>query len=191
MDDARETEEAGTPPFGDESSIGKRRGTAMTVVAGLALVAVLGGAVWASGALSGLSDPAAQKPVAEQVGSADKREHGVTVSVKADGWTDAVGPFDFAAVGEDGAVAKEDEVKPGENVSLKLAGGVYLLPVISIPTAADGRTTWSLPAEISFILPPVDPGDEAAVEAVIAALPRGGARDGPLPSVRQARGFLL
>lgn len=55
----------------------------------------------------------------------------------------------------------------------------------SIPTASDGKSTWSVPAsqmvmvedgkaapsEVSFTLLPVDPTDEAAVEAVTASLP--------------------
>lgn len=178
--DAAEGDEAGT----DEAP--KRPRKALAIAAGLALVAVLGiGGAWVTGAFSGGEAPEAVKDAATSVQAAVKGEAKVSISAKADGWTEDLPAFGYAVVDEEGKTAEEGELTPGEALSLTLPDGVYAVSITSIPTKADGVGTWALPAsqmlqvvdgqatpsEISFTLLPVDPSDAEAVEAVTATLP--------------------
>ena len=159
---------------------------ALAIAAGLALVAVLGiGGAWATGAFSGGEAPEAVKDAATSVQAAVKGEAKVSISAKADGWTEELPAFGYAVVDEEGKTADEGELTPGEALSLTLPDGVYAVSITSIPTKADGAGTWAPPAsqmlqvvdgqatpsEISFTLLPVDPADAEAVEAVTANLP--------------------
>ena len=159
---------------------------ALAIAAGLALVAVLGiGGAWATGAFSGGEAPEAVKDAATSVQAAVKGEAKVSISAKADGWTEDLPAFGYAVVDEEGKTAEEGELAPGEALSLTLPDGVYAVSITSIPTKADGVGTWAPPAsqmlqvvdgeatpsEISFTLLPVDPADAEAVEAVTANLP--------------------
>lgn len=159
---------------------------ALAIAAGLALVAVLGiGGAWATGAFSGGEAPEAVKDAATSVQAAVKGEAKVSISAKADGWTEELPAFGYAVVDEEGKTADEGELTPGEALSLTLPDGVYAVSITSIPTKADGVGTWAPPAsqmlqvvdgqatpsEISFTLLPVDPADAEAVEAVTANLP--------------------
>lgn len=164
----------------------KRPRKALAIAAGLALVAVLGiGGAWATGAFSGGEAPEAVKDAATSVQAAVKGEAKVSISAKADGWTEDLPAFGYAVVDEEGKTADEGELTPGEALSLTLPDGVYAVSITSIPTKADGVGTWAPPAsqmlqvvdgqatpsEISFTLLPVDPADAEAVEAVTANLP--------------------
>lgn len=164
----------------------KRPRKALAVAAGLALVAVLGiGGAWVTGAFSGGEAPEAVKDAATSVQAAVKGEAKVSISAKADGWTEDLPAFGYAVVDEEGKTAEEGELTPGEALSLTLPDGVYAVSITSIPTKADGVGTWAPPAsqmlqvvdgeatpsEISFTLLPVDPSDAEAVEAVTANLP--------------------
>lgn len=159
---------------------------ALAIAAGLALVAVLGiGGAWVTGAFSGGEAPEAVKDAATSVQAAVKGEAKVSISAKADGWTEELPAFGYAVVDEEGKTADEGELTPGEALSLTLPDGVYAVSITSIPTKADGVGTWAPPAsqmlqvvdgeatpsEISFTLLPVDPADAEAVEAVTANLP--------------------
>lgn len=173
----------------DEAETGeapKRPRKALAIAAGLALVAVLGiGGAWATGAFSGGEAPEAVKDAATSVQAAVKGEAKVSISTKADGWTEELPAFGYAVVDEEGKTADEGELTPGEALSLTLPDGVYAVSITSIPTKADGVGTWAPPAsqmlqvvdgeatpsEISFTLLPVDPSDAEAVEAVTANLP--------------------
>lgn len=178
--DAAEGDEAGT----DEAP--KRPRKALAIAAGLALVAVLGiGGAWATGAFSGGEAPEAVKDAATSVQAAVKGEAKVSISAKADGWTEELPGIGYAVVDEEGKTADEGELTPGEKLSITLPDGVYAVSITSIPTKADGVGTWAPPAsqmlqvvdgeatpsEISFTLLPVDPADAEAVEAVTANLP--------------------
>lgn len=178
--DANERDEVET----DEAP--KRPRKALAIAAGLALVAVLGiGGAWATGAFSGGEAPEAVKDAATSVQAAVKGEAKVSISAKADGWTEELPAFGYAVVDEEGKTADEGELTPGEALSLTLPDGVYAVSITSIPTKADGVGTWAPPAsqmlqvvdgqatpsEISFTLLPVDPADAEAVEAVTANLP--------------------
>lgn len=164
----------------------KRPRKALAIAAGLALVAVLGiGGAWVTGAFSGGEAPEAVKDAATSVQAAVKGEAKVSISAKADGWTEELPAFGYAVVDEEGETADEGELTPGEALSLTLPDGVYAVSITSIPTKADGVGTWAPPAsqmlqvvdgeatpsEISFTLLPVDPADAEAVEAVTANLP--------------------
>lgn len=164
----------------------KRPRKALAIAAGLALVAVLGiGGAWVTGAFSGGEAPEAVKDAATSVQAAVKGEAKVSISAKADGWTEELPAFGYAVVDEEGKTADEGELTPGEALSLTLPDGVYAVSITSIPTKADGVGTWAPPAsqmlqvvdgeatpsEISFTLLPVDPSDAEAVEAVTANLP--------------------
>lgn len=164
----------------------KRPRKALAIAAGLALVAVLGiGGAWATGAFSGGEAPEAVKDAATSVQAAVKGEAKVSISAKADGWTEDLPAFGYAVVDEEGKTADEGELTPGEALSLTLPDGVYAVSITSIPTKADGVGTWAPPAsrmlqvvdgeatpsEISFTLLPVNPADAEAVEAVTANLP--------------------
>lgn len=164
----------------------KRPRKALAIAAGLALVAVLGiGGAWVTGAFSGGEAPEAVKDAATSVQAAVKGEAKVSISAKADGWTEDLPAFGYAVVDEEGKTAEEGELTPGEAISLTLPDGVYAVSITSIPTKADGVGTWAPPAsqmlqvvdgeatpsEISFTLLPVDPADAEAVEAVTANLP--------------------
>lgn len=159
---------------------------ALAIAAGLALVAVLGiGGAWATGAFSGGEAPEAVKDAATSVQAAVKGEAKVSISAKADGWTEDLPAFGYAVVDEEGKTTDEGELTPGEALSLTLPDGVYAVSITSIPTKADGAGTWAPPAsqmlqvvdgqatpsEISFTLLPVDPADAEAVEAMTANLP--------------------
>ena len=178
--DADERDEAGA----DEAP--KRPRKAIAIAAGLALVAALGiGGAWATGAFSGGEAPEAVKDAATSVQAAVKGEAKVSISAKADGWTEELPGIGYAVVDEEGKTADEGELTPGESLSLTLPDGVYAVSITSIPTKADGVGTWAPPAsqmlqvvdgeatpsEISFTLLPVDPADAEAVEAVTANLP--------------------
>lgn len=178
--DANERDEVET----DEAP--KRPRKALAIAAGLALVAVLGiGGAWVTGAFSGGEAPEAVKDAATSVQAAVKGEAKVSISAKADGWTEDLPAFGYAVVDEEGKTAEEGELTPGEALSLTLPDGVYAVSITSIPTKADGVGTWAPPAsqmlqvvdgeatpsEISFTLLPVDPSDAEAVEAVTATLP--------------------
>ena len=178
--DADERDEVGT----DEAP--KRPRKALAIAAGLALVAVLGiGGAWVTGAFSGGEAPEAVKDAATSVQAAVKGEAKVSISAKADGWTEDLPGIGYAVVDEEGKTAEEGELTPGEALSLTLPDGVYAVSITSIPTKADGVGTWAPPAsqmlqvvdgeatpsEISFTLLPVDPADVEAVEAVTANLP--------------------
>lgn len=178
--DAAEGEEA------EPDDAPKRPRKAFAIAAGLALVAVLGiGGAWATGAFSGGEAPEAVKDAATSVQAAVKGEAKVSISAKADGWTEGLPAFGYAVVDEEGETAEEGELTPGEALSLTLPDGVYAVSITSIPTKADGVGTWAPPAsqmlqvvdgqatpsEISFTLLPVDPADAEAVEAVTANLP--------------------
>lgn len=178
--DANERDEVET----DEAP--KRPRKALAIAAGLALVAVLGiGGAWVTGAFSGGEAPEAVKDAATSVQAAVKGEAKVSISAKADGWTEELPAFGYAVVDEEGKTADEGELTPGEALSLTLPDGVYAVSITSIPTKADGVGTWAPPAsqmlqvvdgqatpsEISFTLLPVDPADAEAVEAVTANLP--------------------
>ncbi len=178
--DADERDEAGA----DEAP--KRPRKAIAIAAGLALVAALGiGGAWATGAFSGGEAPEAVKDAATSVQAAVKGEAKVSISAKADGWTEELPAFGYAVVDEEGKTADEGELTPGKALSLTLPDGVYAVSITSIPTKADGVGTWAPPAsqmlqvvdgqatpsEISFTLLPVDPADAEAVEAVTANLP--------------------
>ena len=172
---------------GDAAQAPKRpRRRAAAIAAGLALLAVLGvGGAWAAGAFSGGEAPDAVKDAATSVQAAVNGEAKVSISAKADGWAEDLPAFGFAVVGEDGEVAEEGELTPGEALSLTLPDGVYAVSITSIPTKADGVGTWAPPAsqmlqvvdgratpsEVSFTLLPVNPADAEAVEAVTASLP--------------------
>ena len=177
---AAEDDEAGT------GEAPKRPRKALAIAAGLALVAVLGiGGAWATGAFSGGEAPEAVKDAAASVQAAVKGEAKVSISAKADGWTEELPAFGYAVVDEEGKTADEGELTPGESLTLTLPDGVYAVSITSIPTKADGVGTWAPPAsqmlqvvdgqatpsEISFTLLPVDPADAEAVEAVTANLP--------------------
>lgn len=164
----------------------KRPRKALAIAAGLALVAVLGiGGAWVTGAFSGGEAPEVVKDAATSVQAAVKGEAKVSISAKADGWTEDLSAFGYAVVDEEGKTAEEGELTPGEAISLTLPDGVYAVSITSIPTKADGVGTWAPPAsqmlqvvdgeatpsEISFTLLPVDPADAEAVEAVTANLP--------------------
>lgn len=164
----------------------KRPRKALAIAAGLALVAVLGiGGAWVTGAFSGGEAPEAVKDAATSVQAAVKGEAKVSISAKADGWTEDLPAFGYAVVDEEGKTAEEGELTPGEAISLTLPDGVYAVSITSIPTKADGVGTWAPPAsqmlqvvdgqatpsEISFTLLPVNPADAEAVEAVTANLP--------------------
>lgn len=164
----------------------KRPRKALAIAAGLALVAVLGiGGAWVTGAFSGGEAPEAVKDAATSVQAAVKGEAKVSISAKADGWTEELPAFGYAVVDEEGETADEGELTPGEALSLTLPDGVYAVSITSIPTKADGVGTWAPPAsqmlqvvdgqatpsEISFTLLPVNPADAEAVEAVTANLP--------------------
>lgn len=178
--DAAEGDEAGT------DGAPKRPRKAIAIAAGLALVAALGiGGAWATGAFSGGEAPEAVKDAATSVQAAVKGEAKVSISAKADGWTEELPGIGYAVVDEEGKTADEGELTPGESLSLTLPDGVYAVSITSIPTKADGVGTWAPPAsqmlqvvdgeatpsEISFTLLPVDPADAEAVEAVTANLP--------------------
>lgn len=178
--DANERDEIET----DEAP--KRPRKALAIAAGLALVAVLGiGGAWVTGAFSGGEAPEAVKDAATSVQAAVKGEAKVSISAKADGWTEELPAFGYAVVDEEGKTADEGELTPGEALSLTLPDGVYAVSITSIPTKADGVGTWAPPAsqmlqvvdgeatpsEISFTLLPVNPADAEAVEAVTANLP--------------------
>lgn len=178
--DADERDEAGA----DEAP--KRPRKAIAIATGLALVAALGiGGAWATGAFSGGEAPEAVKDAATSVQAAVKGEAKVSISAKADGWTEELPGIGYAVVDEEGKTADEGELTPGESLSLTLPDGVYAVSITSIPTKADGVGTWAPPAsqmlqvvdgeatpsEISFTLLPVDPADAEAVEAVTANLP--------------------
>lgn len=178
--DANERDEVET----DEAP--KRPRKALAIAAGLALVAVLGiGGAWVTGAFSGGEAPEAVKDAATSVQAAVKGEAKVSISAKADGWTEDLPAFGYAVVDEEGKTAEEGELTPGEAISLTLPDGVYAVSITSIPTKADGVGTWAPPAsqmlqvvdgeatpsEISFTLLPVNPADAEAVEAVTANLP--------------------
>ena len=178
--DANERDEVET----DEAP--KRPRKALAIAAGLALVAVLGiGGAWVTGAFSGGEAPEAVKDAATSVQAAVKGEAKVSISAKADGWTEELPAFGYAVVDEEGKTADEGELTPGEALSLTLPDGVYAVSITSIPTKADGVGTWAPPAsqmlqvvdgeatpsEISFTLLPVNPADAEAVEAVTANLP--------------------
>lgn len=172
---------------GDAAQARKRpRRRAAAIAAGLALVAVLGvGGAWAAGAFSGGEAPYAVKDAATSVQAAVKGEAKVSISAKADGWTEDLPAFGFAVVDEEGETAEEGELTPGGALSLTLPDGVYAVSITSIPTKADGVGTWAPPAsqmlqvvdgratpsEVSFTLLPVNPADAEAVEAVTASLP--------------------
>lgn len=164
----------------------KRPRKALAIAAGLALVAVLGiGGAWVTGAFSGGEAPEAVKDAATSVQAAVRGEAKVSISAKADGWTEELPAFGYAVVDEEGKTADEGELTPGKALSLTLPDGVYAVSITSIPTKADGVGTWappasqmlqvvdgeSTPSEISFTLLPVDPADAEAVEAVTANLP--------------------
>lgn len=164
----------------------KRPRKALAIAAGLALVAVLGiGGAWVTGAFSGGEAPEAVKDAATSVQAAVKGEAKVSISAKADGWTEELPGIGYAVVDEEGKTAEEGELTPGEAISLTLPDGVYAVSITSIPTKADGVGTWAPPAsqmlqvvdgeatpsEISFTLLPVNPADAEAVEAVTANLP--------------------
>lgn len=164
----------------------KRPRKALAIAAGLALVAVLGiGGAWVTGAFSGGEAPEAVKDAATSVQAAVKGEAKVSISAKADGWTEELPAFGYAVVDEEGKTADEGELTPGKALSLTLPDGVYAVSITSIPTKADGVGTWAPPAsqmlqvvdgeatpsEISFTLLPVNPADAEAVEAVTANLP--------------------
>lgn len=164
----------------------KRPRKALAIAAGLALVAVLGiGGAWVTGAFFGGEAPEAVKDAATSVQAAVKGEAKVSISAKADGWTEELPAFGYAVVDEEGKTADEGELTPGKALSLTLPDGVYAVSITSIPTKADGVGTWAPPAsqmlqvvdgqatpsEISFTLLPVDPADAEAVEAVTANLP--------------------
>ena len=164
----------------------KRPRKALAIAAGLALVAVLGiGGAWVTGAFSGGEAPEVVKDAATSVQAAVKGEAKVSISAKADGWTEELPAFGYAVVDEEGKTADEGELTPGEAISLTLPDGVYAVSITSIPTKADGVGTWAPPAsqmlqvvdgqatpsEISFTLLPVNPADAEAVEAVTANLP--------------------
>ena len=178
--DADERDEAGT------GEAPKRPRKALAIAAGLALLAVLGiGGAWATGAFSGGEAPEAVKDAVTTVQAAVKGEAKVSISAKADGWTEDLPAFGYAVVDEEGKTADEGELTPGKALSLTLPDGVYAVSITSIPTKADGVGTWAPPAsqmlqvvdgeatpsEISFTLLPVDPSDAEAVEAVTAHLP--------------------
>lgn len=178
--DAAERDEVET----DEAP--KRPRKALAIAAGLALVAVLGiGGAWVTGAFSGGEAPEAVKDAATSVQAAVKGEAKVSISAKADGWTEDLPAFGYAVVDEEGKTADEGELTPGKALSLTLPDGVYAVSITSIPTKADGVGTWAPPAsqmlqvvdgqatpsEISFTLLPVNPADAEAVEAVTANLP--------------------
>lgn len=178
--DANERDEVET----DEAP--KRPRKALAIAAGLALVAVLGiGGAWVTGAFSGGEAPEVVKDAATSVQAAVKGEAKVSISAKADGWTEDLPAFGYAVVDEEGKTADEGELTPGKALSLTLPDGVYAVSITSIPTKADGVGTWAPPAsqmlqvvdgqatpsEISFTLLPVDPADAEAVEAVTANLP--------------------
>lgn len=171
---------------GETDEAPKRPRKALAIAAGLVLVAVLGiGGAWVTGAFSGGEAPEAVKDAATSVQAAVKGEAKVSISAKADGWTEDLPAFGYAVVDEEGKTADEGELTPGEALSLTLPDGVYAVSITSIPTKADGVGTWAPPAsqmlqvvdgqatpsEISFTLLPVDPSDAEAVEAVTANLP--------------------
>lgn len=81
--DANERDEVET----DEAP--KRPRKALAIAAGLALVAVLGiGGAWVTGAFSGGEAPEVVKDAATSVQAAVKGEAKVSISAKADGWTE-------------------------------------------------------------------------------------------------------
>lgn len=138
--DANERDEVET----DEAP--KRPRKALAIAAGLALVAVLGiGGAWVTGAFSGGEAPEAVKDAATSVQAAVKGEAKVSISAKADGWTEELPAFGYAVVDEEGKTAEEGELTPGEAISLTLPDGVYAVSITSIPTKADGVGTWAPP----------------------------------------------
>ena len=94
----------------------KRPRKALAIAAGLALVAVLGiGGAWVTGAFSGGEAPEAVKDAATSVQAAVKGEAKVSISAKADGWTEDLPGIGYAVVDEEGKTAEEGELTPGKN----------------------------------------------------------------------------
>ena len=160
-----------------------RRHPAVTAGIGIAIVAVLG--IGIAFAMPAKSTSSMAKPVKEpisQVASKHAAKHKVAVTLEADGWKDGDGKFAFALVDADGKEASKGDIEPGQAQSVKLEDGAYALNVTSIPTAADGKTTWVVPEAVSFTvtgrdakvevkLAKVDMTDDAAVAAAIEKLP--------------------
>ena len=145
----------------------KRPRKALAIAAGLALVAGIGGAGLC--AFSGGEAPEAVKDAATSVQAAVKGEAKVSISAKADGWTEDLPAFGYAVVDEEGKTAEEGELTPGEAISSTLPDGVYAVSITSIPTKADGVGTWAPPA--SQMLQVVD-GEATPSEDLLHAAPR-------------------
>ena len=165
----------------------RRRRALVAAGAAVAVVAALGlGVAWASGTFSGGEAPVpAVQSAVQSAKNAVSKEKSVTVSLAAEGWKEGDGSFGYAVVNADGKTSAEGDAVPGEDFDLKLAEGVYAMSLTSIPTSADGSTTWLVPQAVQFIvsatgadapkvemsLTSVDLADAEGTAALIEALP--------------------
>lgn len=165
----------------------RRRRALVAAGAAVAVVAALGlGVAWASGTFSGGEAPVpAVQSAVQSAKNAVSKEKSVTVSLAAEGWKEGDGSFGYAVVNADGETSAEGDAVPGEDFDLKLAEGVYAMSLTSIPTSADGSTTWLVPQAVQFIvsatgadaakvemsLTSVDLADAEGTAALIEALP--------------------
>lgn len=175
------------PDDPSEDTSGPRRrvlaaaGAAVAVVAALCL-----GIAWASGAFStGEAPVPAVQSAVQSAKNAVSKEKSVTVKLSAEGWKEGDGSFGYAVVDAEGKTAAEGDATPGVDFDLKLTEGVYAMSLTSIPTSADGRTTWLVPQAVQFVvsstgadapkvemaLTSVDLTDAEGTAALIEALP--------------------
>lgn len=173
----------------DEVASGRaaRKRTIIIATAVVAVVALIAVAAWFAffRAPESTSRPVQRETVEQE----EEAPAALTASFTVDApeWVADYGPFGFTVTDESGAEIAALQVTPGTPSSLDLEAGTYTVAATQVPSLSDGRTYAYVPAHTltlgedtlkeaepltdawSFAV--IDPNDQAAVDAAVAALP--------------------
>lgn len=176
--------------FGDdEGSDGPaaRKRMIVIAVAVVAVIAVIAAVVWF--AFLRAPEPTPQPVHREPVEQEEEVPTSLAVSFTVDApeWVADYGTFNFSVTDGNGTEVSTLQITPGTPAPLDLGAGTYTVTATQVPSLADGRTYAYVPPHTltieedalkaadpltdawSFSI--VDPNDQAAVDAAVAALP--------------------
>lgn len=196
---AEEADEDGAEPnagtwinygFDDDSSASdadKRKRIAIFVGIALVAVALVGTLAWfflLRPAPEPEPEPVEPEPI-EQPQEPEPLQTSLTVD--APEWVADYGTFNFSVTDAAGTEVAALQVTPGTPVDLTLGAGTYTVTATQVPALADGRTYCYLaphtlevtedmmeegaPLSDAWAFTIIDPNDQAAVDAAVAALP--------------------
>lgn len=172
---------------GGEDESDKRKRMALVAAVAAVVVVAIAVAVWFFflRAPEPMPEPVKKEPVEQE----EEVPTSLTASLTVDApeWVADYGTFNFSVTDAAGAEVAALQVTPGTPAQLELAAGTYTVTATQIPSLADGRTYAYQPKHTievtedmlkegaspsdAWTFTILDPNDQAAVDAAVAALP--------------------